>query len=58
MAQISIDSKDKRQIDEIIRFVKNFALELPVEARFVLAIEMGRLFKPEIDELRRRNEAN
>jgi hypothetical protein len=37
-----------------VAFVKEFLSCISVEGRFVLAIELMRLFKPEIDELKRR----
>lgn len=54
MAAIEINSADKKRVDDLVNFVRNFAFDLPVEARFVLAIEIVRLFKAEIDELKRK----
>ncbi len=54
MPQIEIDPGERAKADRIVEFVKNFMGDLSVEGRFVLAVEMVRLFKPEIDELRRK----
>jgi hypothetical protein len=54
MAQIEIDPRDRKKADEIVRFVKNFMTDLSVEGRFVLALELMRLMKPELDELKRK----
>jgi len=55
MPAIEIDANERKEVDEIIKFVRNFGLDrLSVEGRMVLAVELTRLFKPELDELRRR----
>lgn len=55
MPSIEMDSGERKDVDEIIKFVRNFGIDkLSVNGRMVLAIELVRLFKPEIDELKRR----
>lgn len=54
MPSIEIDSVQRAQLDKLTAFVKDFLAGLPAEARMVFAIEMNRLFRPELDELRRR----
>ena len=54
MPTIQVASADKRRVDDLMEFVRRFFAELPVEARFMFAIEISRLLKPEIDELKRK----
>ena len=54
MPAIEIDSNERRKVDDLLRFVRNFYGDLAVEGRLVFALEIGRLIKPEIDDLRRR----
>jgi hypothetical protein len=54
MPQFEIDANDRRKAEEIVQFVRNFMGDLSVEGRFVLAIELMRLVKPDLDELKRR----
>lgn len=54
MAEIEIDRADRERAQRLVEFVKREFLDMKVEARFVFAVEMSRLLKPEIDELKRR----
>lgn len=55
MPEIEITTGDRNTIDHVIRFVRDIGLDgLRPEARMVLAVELVRLMKPEIDELKRR----
>ena len=58
MPRIEIDSNDRRRVDELVRFTRQFFLELPAAARMVFAVEMARLLKPEFQELKRRVQAD
>jgi len=54
MPQIEIDSNDRKSVDEIVKFVQEFGIRrMSIEARIVLVMELIRLFKPEVDELKR-----
>lgn len=54
MPEFELDSSDRKKAADIVEFVRNFMADLSVEGRFVLAIELIRLMKPELDELKRR----
>lgn len=54
MATFSIDKADRERAEQLAEFVKNQLLGWNIEARFVFAIEMSRLLKPETEELKRR----
>ena len=55
---ISIDSKDKQRVDNLIIFLKQEIVHWPVEARFVFAMEIFKFIKPEIDEIQRQRTDN
>jgi hypothetical protein len=52
MPEFEVDRADRRRAEVVVAFVKEFLSCISVEGRFVLAIELMRLFKPEIDELK------
>ena len=52
---ISIDSKDRERVDSLITFLRQETINWPSEARFVFALEIIKLIKPEIDELKRQH---
>jgi hypothetical protein len=54
MPAFEVNTNDRRKAEEIVQFVRNFMGDLSVEGRFVLAIELMRLVKPDLDELKRR----
>jgi hypothetical protein len=54
MPGFEVDRADRRRAEIIVAFVKESLSSISVEGRFVLAIELMRLLKPEIDELKRR----
>lgn len=58
MPSIEIHSSDLQQVDMIVSAVRVSVAALPTEARLVLAIELIRLMKPELDELRRQGAAD
>lgn len=57
MATLEVNSDDRRRAEGLVDFVANEVRNWPIEARMVFAVEVTRLLKPEIDELRRRAEA-
>jgi hypothetical protein len=54
MPSFEVDANERRKAEEIVQFVRNFMGDLSVEGRFVLALELMRLMKPDLDELKRR----
>ena len=54
MPTIEVTTADKDRALRLVEFVKREFAEFPLEARFVFAVEMSRMLKPEVDELKRR----
>ena len=53
MQTISIDSKDKQKVNNLMTFLRQEIVHWPTEARFVFAMEIFKFIKPEIDEIKR-----
>ena len=50
---MSIASHDKRMVEDVVRFVGSFTRDLSAAGRFMLACELLKLMKPELDEMQR-----
>jgi hypothetical protein len=57
MPTIDIATSDRLRIEGLVEFMRRQIYDLPVEARMVLVIELTRLFRPEINELKRKAKA-
>ncbi len=57
MPGFHVTTNDRKKAEDIVGFVRNFMVDLSVEGRFVLAVELMRLMAPELTELKRRAQA-
>jgi hypothetical protein len=57
MPQFEVNTSDRERAQRLMQFVRMEFQEFSVEARFVFAVEMSRMLQPEIQELKRRAEA-
>ncbi len=56
MPEFEINTADRVRAQNLVEFVKKEIGDMPVEARFVFAIEIARFLRPEFDELKRRSD--
>lgn len=54
MPFIEIDPRERRKVEEFVRFVGEYSRDLTPQGRQVLVIELTRYFKTEIDALKQK----